>query len=292
MLKVDGNKQYNQINKTKKIKTIYLFLFFPFLMIVTLNIVPLLMGVFYSFTDWNGYSKTYEFVGLNNYKYILNQDNLSIIINTLFYLISGVVQIVVGIYLASFVYFKKKYKAIFSFIFLLPIFINSVAISLIFINFFEPEGILNTLLNQPDILWLGNKELVKFSLAFVAFWRYTSFSFILIYIGFLSIDKDIIKSAKIQGASNSTITKDILLPNIKTTQIIVFTMVIIGSFTAYEIPLVMTGGQNYTKTFLIRINELAFSSRNYGAASALTIMLVFIIMVLIILIQKYWRRDE
>ncbi len=285
----------------KKNKVIICFLFFPLLLIFILNIIPVFLAIFYSFTDWNGYSKHFDFIGFDNYKHLLDKENLDVFINSFYYLLSGLFQLIVGTYLALFVYFKKRYKSFYIFLFSLPIFINSIAIGIMFLEFFQPNGSFDVILNSLPIIdynstvesikWIGNKDIVGFVLGFISFWRYTPYTFLLVYIGLNSINENLIKSAKVQGASNYHISKYILIPNIKTTYTMVISMIIVGAFTAYEIPMVVTGGANGTQTFLMRINELAFVSRNYGEASVLTIFMIVFIFIVLLLILNLWRDD-
>ncbi len=291
----------NNIKNGKK-RVIYLFLFFPLLLIICFIIVPLLLMIMYSFTDWNGYSPTMNFVGLENYHHLFIKDNIEPFKVTLYYLISAIGQLLIGIYLAVYVYFKKRFKSLIIIIILLPILINTVAVGLIFRLFLMPGGMFDMLLDKFHIInfvnenesikWIGNADIVNHTLALITIWRYTPFTFILIYGAFLSVDQSIVKAAIQVGASKFRITWDILLPNIKVTLVIVTTSLIIGAISTIELPLVMTGGALGTKTIIMRIQEVAFSMRNFGMASVISLFVVALILLIVIIRLQIGRGDE
>lgn len=247
--------------------------------------------VYYSFTDWDGFSNSYNFVGLENYLAIFNQDNLSPIFNSVYYLVSSIFQLLLGIYLAIYVFFQKHFKKITISILLLPVLLNTVAIGLMFRMFFMPGGTFDLSLNalhlinytdpEHSIKWLGDADLVNYTLAFITFWRYTSYTFILIYGALLSIDSNLVRAAYQVGANKYQIARYILIPNIKVTMSIVITTLVIGALSTVELPMIMTGGALSTKTIVMRIQEVAFSMRNFGLASSLSIFVICIIGIVI-----------
>ncbi len=258
--------------------------------------------IFFSFTDYNGYSNTYEFVGLENYIDFFDSDNLEVFKVSKYYFLSAIIQFVIGTFLAFFVFFHKKYQKILIIIITVPLFMNSVAVVLMFIMFFRPLGVFDSLLqllhlasyeSEADtIKWLGDANIVNYTLAVISAWRYTPFTFILMYSGINTVNKDIIKSAVLQGASKFDIARYIIMPNIKLTINITLIMLIIGVITAIEIPSIITNGAMDTKTILMRIHEVAFNMRNYGLASVLTIIVVVIIVSITLLLNKVGDSNE
>ncbi len=290
-MKIVSKLEKEQIRVVKK------FLFVPFILILMFFIVPFILMFFYSFTDWDGFSKTFNFIFLDNYKKIIRVDNLKPFLVIFYYIISAFLQFILALFLAYFVYFQKRFKKITFTIILLPIFINTVAIGITFLYVFEPNGLLNSILDifikdYNNVKWIGDINLANWSLSFVSIWRYTPYSFLLIYSGLASVNKNWIKSAKIAGANNRELFRYILLPNIKTTLFIVISMLLVGSVTAFEIPTIITGGANNTKTILMRINELAFNMRDFGMASVMSILVVVLILVLLLYIRKKGDKYE
>ncbi len=289
-------KTVNNLKK-EQIRIVKLFLFVPLLLILLFFIVPIILMFFYSFTDWDGFSKTFNFLFLDNYKKIIRIDNIKPLLVILYYVVSGIIQLVIALFLAYFVFFQKRLKKITFIIILLPIFINTVAVGITFLYVFEPNGLLNSIFgifikDYNNIKWIGDIDLANWSLAFVSVWRYTPYSFLLIYSAFNSVNNNWINAAKIAGANNREIFRYILLPNIKTTLFIVISMLIVGSVTAFEIPTIITGGANNTQTILMRINELAFSMRDFGMASVMSIVIITLILMLLFIIKMVGDNYE
>ncbi len=281
------NNQKEQIRITK------LFLFLPLLVVFLLLIIPVLLMVFYSFTNWDGYSPSYEFVGLLNYHELFTPDNMEPLKVIIYYLIGGIIQLIIGTYLAVYVFFKKKHKALYIILILLPVLINTVAVGLIFRQFLMPGGMFDMILDklhlinytdaESSIKWIGNSSIVNYTLAAITIWRFTPFTFILIYGAFLSVDENLIKAAIQMGASKYQIAVNVLLPNIKVTLIIVITTLMIGAISTVELPMVMTGGELGTQTIVMRINEVAFSMRDFGQASVISLFVCLLIVLIIAL---------
>ncbi len=252
--------------------------------------------VYYSFTDWDGFSTTYNFVGLANYKSLFTADNLSPIFNSIYYLGSSVIQLLLGTYLAIYVFFQKRFKKLTIVILLLPILLNTVAIGLMFRMFFMPGGTFDLTLNslhivqyvdpESSIKWLGDVDIVNYTLAFISLWRYTSYTFILIYGALLSIDSNLLRAAYQVGANKYQIARYILIPNISVSMSIVITTLIIGAISTVELPMIMTGGALSTKTVVMRIQEVAFTMRDFGLASSLSLLIICLIGLVIGL--KFW----
>ncbi len=281
------NNQKEQIRITK------LFLFLPLLAIFLFIIIPVILMIFYSFTNWDGYSPSYEIVGMMNYNTLFTPDNMQPYIVTIYYLFGAIIQLIIGIYLAVYVYFCKRNKALLIIIILLPVLINTVAVGLIFRQFLMPGGMFDMILDKLHIIdytsaeeslkWIGNSDIVNYTLTAITIWRFTPFTFILIYGAFLSIDENLIKAAIQLGASKTQIAINVLLPNIRVTLVIVITTLVIGAISTVELPMIMTNGDLGTQTIVMRINEVAFAMRDFGQASVISIFTCIIIVLVVLL---------
>ncbi len=273
----------------KQSRTIILFLIVPMLLILLFSVLPLGLMIYYSFTDWDGFSTTYNYVGFENYLKFFKPDNLEPFKLFGYYFLSAILQFCFGILLAVYVFFQKRFKKILFIVTILPVFINTVAVGLMFILFFQPEGMFDQLLHiitfnnyEPgSIFWIGNQKIINYTIAIISFWRFTSFTFLLLFSGLNSVDKNLIKAAYQAGASKYQIARYVLLPNIKISINLVIIMLLIGTITAVEIPMVISKGALKTKTVLMRLNEVAFSMRDYGLASVISLVIITIILVIL-----------
>ncbi len=286
--------------KFKQSRTIISFLIVPMFLIVLFAIIPIRLMFFYSFTDWDGFSQSFNFVGLQNYSNFWQFDNLQPFQTISVYLIAAIFQLVIGGYLALYTYFHPKYQKILIIICVLPVFINTVAVGLIFLLFFQPSGMFDQILEiitfhhyqSGNILWIGSHDYVNKTLAVITIWRYTSFTYILTYSGLKSVNPNLIKAAYQAGANQMQITRYVLIPNIKITINLIIIMLVIGSLTALEIPMIITKGALNTKTVIMRLNEVAFTMRNYGMASVISIIVIIIISILLYLCLKKGKHNE
>ncbi len=294
-------KKLSELDIEQK-NVVRLFLFIPLLLIIVFYIMPVIMMIFYSLTNFNGYSDSYDFVGLENYQNVFSTETIDSFKTIPFYLLSALFQFIIGVYLAIFVFFQKRFKNVLIFIIILPLFINTVALGLSFVMVLRPLGAFDQILNflgfyssyteADTIKWLGDLEVVNYTLATITMWKYTPFTFLLIYSAFNSVNKTLIKSAILQGASKLQLVRYILIPNTRLTLKLVIFMLLVGSITALEIPKIMTGGSLETSTVLIRVSDMAFSMRNYGLASVLTMVVIALIFLTLLVVWKAGNKNE
>ena len=117
------------------------------------------------------------------------------------------------------------------------------------------------------------------------------FNFIIFLGAIQSIDPEIYEAAEIDGASRFQQFLYIILPSIKQIVFLNIILGISGSLSVFDIPYIMTGGSNGTKTFVIQTIDTAFKYQKLGLASAMALILLVIVIV-VTLIQKYMTREK
>ncbi|WP_195263787.1 sugar ABC transporter permease [Clostridium sp. 1001275B_160808_H3] len=289
----------NNINLRKKErKIIFLFLFFPLLLLFLFGFLPIIELFIYSFTSWNGISKTKEFVGFDNYiKVLTDPSYFQVFKNSLYYFLSGILQIIVAMFFAIMLSFKVKFKSFFKATFVFPTLISGVAISMIFRIFFEPGGTFDASLGALGLgefihYWLGDPRFVNYTLASISLWRFTGRSFIMYFGAIQSIPKEYIKAAEIEGASVMQKVRYVILPNIHTIVKINFILLIIGAISVFEIPMIMTNGSNGTSTFLLQTMKTAFEQKKIGLAASMAVIITIIIVIATLIQKKVYSNDE
>ena len=275
---------------------ICLFLIIPLTFLLLFTYLPAINMISYSFTSWKGYgAKT--FVGLQNYIDIFsNPDIFGAFKNSIYYFIGGIIQLILAFYLAVLVNSKLKGKNLFKSIFFFPYLINGVAISLMFLFFFQPEGTLDTVmkifgLEKYITLWLGNENIVNYSLAFTSVWRYIGYSFIIFLGAMQSVSTEILEAAEIDGAGEWHKIRYILIPSVKNIIKLNLILNISGAISVFEMPYIMTGGANGSLTFVIETMNTAFKFNQVGKASAMAVVVMFIVAT-IALIQNIFFKEE
>ena len=267
--------------------TPWLFLIVPLVLLITFTYVPVANMFWYSFTSWNGLSKTKKVVGLANYtEFFTRPDLYRVFFVSLYYLAASVLQIALALYFATLLSFNTKFKNLFKGIIFFPYLINGVAISFVFLFFFQPGGTLDTVLGFFGMakgsapLWLGNPDIVNFSLAGTSVWRYMGLNFVLFLGAIQSIPGGIYEAAELDGASRWQQFRYLIAPSIKPIISLSFILAVSGSLSAFEIPFIMLDGANNSATFVIQTVKLAFENSKFGLASAMAVILLIIVLVI------------
>ncbi|MCI8702414.1 MAG: sugar ABC transporter permease [Turicibacter sp.] len=275
-----------------------LFLFIPLLLLITFGFLPLLEIISYSFTSWNGISSQKPWVGWNNYvKVLTSPQYFQVFINNLYYFVSGLLQILIALYLAILLSFKVKFKSFFKASIVFPTLISGVAISMMFRLFYTPGGPFDTLLITLGLeklihFWLGDPRYVNYTLAGISLWRHTGLRFLMFYAAIQTIPKEYYQVAEIEGATTFQKIRYIILPNIHTILKINFILLTVGAVTAFEIPMIITNGSNGTTTFLLQTLKTAFEQKQLGLAASMAVVMMLALILLTSLQKKLFRNDD
>lgn len=262
------------------------FLFVPMLLLILFTYVPTISMFGYSLTDWDGISPTKTFVGLKNYKTIFGDISyFKPLFVSIYYIIAAFIQIALAVIIAYLVSFDCKCSNLFKGIYFFPSLINSVAISFIFIFFFQPGSTLDSVMKMMGLgkytkLWLQNPAIINISLAFVSLWRNIGYNIVMFSAAMQSISPDIIEAAEVDGANKFQQFIHIIIPGISTILKLLLFLSVTGSLGAFETPYIMTSGGNGSMTFVIQTVNYAFQNHRTGLASSLAIILLFICIII------------
>jgi len=278
--------------KTQKIIIVFGFLIIPVVLLSTFTYYPAVKMMYLSFTSWDGYSDAASWIGFDNYKEIFtNSELFGVFAHHLPYVLVGIVQNAAAIVFAVILNSKLRGRNGFRVILFLPFIMNAVAVAFMFQYVFDTQnGSLNVLLNFigiGKISWLGNQSLVNFSLALIGFWKFMGYNMV-IYLGALqAISGDMYEAAKIDGANRFQTLWHLTLPNLtKIIQLNMF-LTVSGALGVFDLPFVLTKGgpAGASETFLFKTVETAFQFNNFGLASAMSIVLL-VMTVLILGVQN------
>lgn len=276
--------------------TPWLFLVAPLALLVTFTFLPVVSMIWYGFTDWGGLGPADGFVGLDNYVDVFTREAyVEVFLVSLYYLFASVVQIVLALYFATILSFNTRFRSFFKGIIFFPYLINGVAIGFIFLYLFQPGGTLDSVLvlfgvHEPP-QWLGDPDIVNWSLAGTSVWRYMGLNFVLFLGAIQSIPGELYEAAELDGASRWQQFIHIIVPGIRRIIGLAIILMVSGAISVFEIPFIITGGANGSMTFVIQATETAFTFRNFGLASAMAVVLLAIVLV-ISLIQRRVLPDE
>lgn len=275
----------------------WFYLVVPVGLLILFTYLPVANMFSYSFTSWDGLDKQKDWVGLDNYiRIFTDPEILAVFRVSLYYLAGAFLQLGLALYLATILSFELRAKNFFKGVIFFPYLINGVAIGFIFLYLFQGDGALDLLLRflGLDFLiqqWLGNPDVVNWSMTGTSVWRYLGFNVVLYLGAIASIQPELFEASELDGATRWHQFRYIILPSIKRITLLTMILAISGSLSVFEIPYIMLMGANGTETFVIATVEKAFELRKVGLASAMAVVLLIIVLI-VTAIQRWLIKDE
>lgn len=268
-----------------------------------LFVLPGLIGIGYSFTDWSSYSNQLHFVGLENFKTVFSADEnyLKIIKNTLvFTLGTTIIKNMLGLALAVLLTKSIRLLNFHRGVMFLPSVLSTLILGMIFTSILNPSsGLLNTFLRDIGLLglakpWLTSPHYAFQSVMAVDIWRGTGYIMTILIAGILSISQDYYEACSIDGASSwqkfRFITLPLLLPTLATTTVL---NVIYGLKVFDMIYALTNGGPGKATTEVLYTAVFKkFGTGQYAIGTALSsVMFVFMVVIGFFMIRMM-TKDE
>lgn len=264
-------------------------------------LTPTIIGIYYSFTDWNVNAKAITFIGLDNYIELFKEPRLKTAFSNtiIFAVIVTILQNVVGLGLALVLNEALKTKNILRTIFFMPYVIAPLVIGYIFRAIYHPEhGIINVILNKIGLSalandWLNDPSIALYSIIATDIWRVAGFSMVIYLAGLQFIPKDLTESASIDGANYWSRFRHIVFPLLAPSFTINVLLAMIGAMKVFEIVWVLTeGGPGYTTEVFYTYIRSMFSSGLFGYATAVNVVLFVMVTAIGIPILMLMKRRE
>ncbi len=269
--------------------------------LLILNIIPIFQTIYQSFFKTGAFGKGNIFVGLDNYKKMIADDNIwQALINTFKYTIVEVpLSIAIAIVLAVFLNRKIRGRTVFRTIYFLPMVAAPAAVSMVWRWLYNSEfGLLNHLLNAiglKSVNWISNPDIGFMSIAFVGIWSVIGYNMVLFLAGLQEIPHDYYEAARIDGASGIREFFSITLPLISSTMFFVTVTRIIGALQVFDSIFMMMDRTNpafpKTQSLVYLFYRYSFTEANKGYGSAIVMLLLMVIMIITIIqmkLQKKW----
>ncbi len=288
--------------KRKFDKPAFLFIAPAFIFFTLFIIVPTVSSVYYSLTSWDGISPDIKFIGLANYKEIFTSARFgnalkNTVILTVFI---SIFENTIALGLALIVDNVRWSKNFFRSAFYIPVLISGIVSGFIWkimynYNFGTFNAVLGNLgLDSWKQDWLGNSSLTLIMIGIVLIWKGAGYYMIIYLASLQSVSTDLIEAAQIDGASPWQRFKSITIPLISGAFTINFTLSLINGLKVFDQINVMTdGGPGFTsETLVYLLYKVGFNEGRQGFGTAVGIMLLFIIIVLNTLQQKFLRSRE
>jgi multiple sugar transport system permease protein len=246
---------------------------------------PTLRGIYLSFTKFNLLTPP-EFIGLDNYVRMV-QDPIfwNAIGVTLSYVVINIaLQTVLALVIAVLMQ-RLTERTWLRGIVLTPYLVSNVVAAMVFLWILDYQlGIGNQVLaalGVGRIPFLTSDALVIPTIAVINVWRHVGYTALLIFAGLQTIPASIYEAAKMDGASELRMFRSITVPLLRPILALVLIITVVGSFQVFDTVAVATQGGpvNSSRVLQFYIYDLAFGRFQFGYASALSVALLIILMI-------------
>ncbi|QMV42013.1 carbohydrate ABC transporter permease [Cohnella cholangitidis] len=286
--------------KTSRLTQQIVFVGPAILFFILIIAIPFVLGLYYSFTDWDGISGKASGVGFDNYKQIFMHDSAfrdSFWFTAKFTILGVVITNVAGFFLAYFLTKPLKTRNFLRTVFFMPNVIGGLLLGFIwqfiFVKGFSAIGSA-TGISFFNLPWLGTENTAFWALVIVFVWQ-TAGYLMVIYISSLNnVPQDVLEAAEIDGASRLQVLRSIIVPLIMPAATVCLFLAISWSFKMFDLNLSLTKGGPFgsTESVAMNIYNEAFSRNRYGLGTAKAIIFFVIVAVITSLQVKFTKSKE
>ena len=307
MSQAEVKKARYRMGKMERKNTLiaYSFLAPNFIGFAVFTLVPVICAIALSLFEWNGgdISKL-KFVGLDNYAtifatkkvaekgigYFFNRADLGITLtNTVYYTVVTVPLTIVCALALALLLNKIKGALFFRTVFFFPYVSSMVAICVCWSFMLMKDGPVNRMIMALGIDfnkgWTADSTMAIWAIILVSVWRNMGYYLVLYLAALQGIPKELTEAATVDGANKRQQFFHVTLPQLKPTTFFVSVMLVISCFKIYDVVAIMTDGGpgRATKMLVTYIYEEAFIKIRYGQASAISMVLLVIVLLVTIL---------
>lgn len=251
---------------------------------------PMLRAVWLSFHQWSIGTppESAKYVGLENYRYLLQDDSFwaSVAVTLTFAAAVVTLEVVLGVALALVLDREMRGMSLFRTIFILPMMVAPIVVGLIWRFMYNEQFGLFTqalkALGLPSIPWLSSPDVALISVIIADVWQWTPFIFILSLAALQGMPTSAIEAARIDGATPWQTVWHIKLPLMMPVITVAALLRLIDAFKVLEVIYILTeGGPGLSTEILsLHIYKTAFVSQQLGRASALSNLLLLLVLTL------------
>jgi multiple sugar transport system permease protein/sn-glycerol 3-phosphate transport system permease protein len=259
---------------------------------------PMIRAFYLSTVRWDMISPTKKQVGLENYRYLLNNDDfIETLWNSVYFTIGSIGgTLILGLAAALLLNLPLRGRdgvraAVFA-----PNLLSGAAISIIWVYIFDPRfGLVKDFLSWFGITspnWLLDPQWAMPAIIIVSIWKGLGFATVIYLAGMQGIPKDLYEAAKVDGAGAWWRFKSVTLPMLSPVMFFLIVTSVLSSFQSFDVIRIMTQGGpvNSTSTLIWYIYEQGFVAFNAGRSSAATVMLFLVLLFFTIFQVRYSER--
>jgi raffinose/stachyose/melibiose transport system permease protein len=274
----------------------------PALVVLTVFFIyPIGLTFYYSVTDFTGVG-TANYVGAKNYQRFLARPRYfdALQVTVLFTVVVVVVQTLAGLFFAAVLHRLPAIRNFARAALFTPAMMSFVIVGYVWQFIYSPyNGGLNAALGAVGLEglargWLGDPNTAIFAIAVAHVWMFTGYTTAIFLAGFANIPADIDEAGLLDGASSWQRFRHLELPLLAPAVTINVMLSTIGTLKTFELPYIMTRGgpDGATRTLSLEIIENLFGSYKFGFASALSVVMLAIVVIVAVIQNIYLRGRE
>ncbi len=314
MISGEAKRARARMSRTERKNTLiaYSFLAPNFLGFAIFTLVPVICAVALSLFEWNGGDISHlKFVGAENYAtifnvkkvsqngllYFFNRVDLGIALkNTVFYTLITVPLTIVCALALALLLNRIKGAVAYRTIFFFPYVASMVAICVCWSFMLMKDGPVNQLIQAFGIpfnkSWTADSTMAMWAIILVSVWRNMGYYMVIYLAALQGVPRELMEAATVDGAGKWKQFFHVTLPQLRPTTFFVSIMMIISCFKIYDVVAIMTDGGpgRSTKMLVTYIYDEAFIKVRYGQASAISMILLLIVLTITLIQFRSEKR--
>ena len=275
--------------KAQRVDELILLLFtVPALIIyIVFFVMPTLQSAQYAVTNWDGFSRTFDYVGVHNFIRAITNDSLfasSLVNNLKFWVIVIVFQTVAALVLAIMLFRNSRTTSVLRGLFFFPTILSSISVAYIWKFIYDPNyGLGNALLHLFGVSssFLGSNNTAIYWVALTQVWFHAGQMMTIFIAGLQSVPDEMLEAAAVDGAGRWRTFTAITWPVIAPSTSIVMAYTTIQSFKAFDLILGIAGNPPKPSMDILSSRiYTTFANNQFGYAAAEAILFVLVILIL------------
>ncbi len=283
-----------------------------FILYTVFVVVPILCAIYYSVFEWSGIGPM-KFIGLDNFKKLFTDSRMSAVFfnalkNNGKYLLCVLFIITpLQLFFAYVLYIKIPCHKYIRFMIFLPYVISTSIVGFFSIILFDPNiGALNEILGKlfgdgAQQAWLGDTNLTFKIFVMMIIWQCIGSGMLIFYANMQEIPQEVIEAGIIDGASEWSKFRYVVLPMITSSMTTNITLSVIYALTMFDMPYILVGPQGGVNNKLDFVNMVFyryafggtyFGETSIGFGSSISVTMFFIILTLTLVTKKLLKRRE
>jgi len=265
-----------------------------------------------STTDWHGLSRSYNVVGLDNFKKLWNDEHIwnALLHNLWLLILLPILTIGLGLFLATMLNVGGRGgrgavagvrgAAVYKIIYFAPQMLSVAVIGVLWTEIYNPRsGLLNAALRGIGLdglaqIWLGDPDIALWAVLAVMVWANVGFYVVLFGAAMQSVPRDIYEAAALDGASRTATMFRITVPLLWDTIQVAWVYLAIIAMDAFALVQIMTRGGPSFSTDVIgeRLYDVSFGDSQFGYGSAIGVVMFFLTLTITIAALRLSRRER